>query len=337
MAEMTTYDYILPMKQSRRLVFITYPGAFLLDFAGPSAVFTTASRLSAEPLYEVTVAAPGGGQIVHGCGTSVVTVDLSTVQIGPRDTVIVIGARAKALGVVMRDRAVLEAVVASSETAERCGSVCSGAFVLAAAGVLNGRCAATHWEGQEQLAAHFPQISVDADALYVIDGRLWTSAGVTTGIDMALAMLECDHGRELKSRVARQLVVYSHRPGHQSQFSDLLVAQVEADERFGGLIEWLSQRLLNQSLNGSVRVADMAAFMAMSERSFYRQFVAMFAQTPGKLYERLRLSVAKDLIEAGASTKQTASKIGFRSETAFRSAFRTRFGVPPGLHRRMHG
>ena len=325
------FSYILPMSKTRRLVFVTYPGAFLLDFAGPAAVFTTASRLSAEPLYEHVIAAPAGGQVVHGCGTTVATVALPTLQFSRRDTVIVIGAHAQPLGVAMRDQQMLEAVVAASATAERYGSVCSGAFVLAAAGLLNDRHAATHWAGQDQLALRYPHVNVDPDALYVTDGRLWTSAGVTTGIDMALAMVECDHGRELKSQVARQLVVYSHRPGHQTQFSELLLAQVEADERFGGLIEWLMHRL-----NGSVRVADMAAFMAMSERNFYRQFVAVFTQTPSKLYERLRLDAARKLIEAGAPAKQAAGRIGFRSETAFRSAFKARFGVTPGLHRRMH-
>lgn len=318
------------MRNERRVVFLTYAGASLLDYAGPAAVFSTASRSSPTANYELIIASPGGWPVVHGCGTPVGTTDLNALRFGPDDTVIVIGAYEKALAAAMRDGDLKAALLAASTRAERYGSVCSGAFVLAAAGLLDGRRAATHWAGQKRLASDYPKVQVDADALYVVDQQLWTSAGVTTGIDMALAMVELDYGRELKSMVAKQLVVYAHRPGHQSQFSDLLLAQVQADERFRPLIQWLMNRL-----DGAVKVAEMADFMAMSERSFFRQFVAAFGETPAKLHERLRLNAAKQLLEAGAAIKRVVGQVGFRSEAAFRSAFKARFGVTPGLHQRM--
>jgi len=154
---------------------------------------------------------------------------------------------------------------------------------------------------------------------------------VAAGIDMALAIVEVDHGALLRSKVARQLVVYSHRPGHQSQFSGLLTAQVKADERYSGLIEWLSNRL-----DKTTKVSEMAGHLGVSDRSFHRHFTKTFSQTPAKFLEQLKLEASKELIEAGQPIKIVATSIGFKSESAFRSAFKNKFGVTPTLYAKIH-
>ena len=169
-----------------------------------------------------------------------------------------------------------------------------------------------------------------ADALYVNEGKLWTSAGVTTGIDMALAMLERDLGSALKSAVARQLIIYAHRPGHQTQFSDLLAAQAKEDERFAGLTAWL-----RESVAREVPVEAMAASVGMSPRTFHRRFVESFGQTPAKFFEFLRLDSARAFLEAREPVGSVARRVGFRSESAFRAAFKAQFGVTPQLYREM--
>ena len=220
---------------------------------------------------------------------------------------------------------------AASRKAERYGSVCTGAFILGKAGLLDGRRATTHWAGRGRLDAFSKGLVIDTDALYVADGKLWTSAGVAAGIDMALAIVEVDHGALLKSKVAKQLVVYSHRPGHQSQFSELLTAQVKAHERYAALIDWLST-----CLDKTTKVSEMAQFLGMSERSFSRHFTKAFNKTPSKLLEHLKLEAGKNLIEAGRPINIVASSVGFRSESAFRSAFKAQFGVTPTLYAQMH-
>jgi transcriptional regulator GlxA family with amidase domain len=215
---------------------------------------------------------------------------------------------------------------------ERIGSVCSGTFLLARAGLLDGRRATTHWAACERFRQMFPAVRLEPDALYVQDGDLWTSAGVTTGIDMALAMVGGDHGALLAAKVARQLVVYSHRPGHQSQFSSLLDAQTRATVEFAGLIDWVQARL-----EQPIRIAEMAAEMGMSERSFLRKFKEATGEPPSKYLDRLRIEKARVLLAAGASIKQTTLQVGFQSEAAFRSAFTARIGVSPSHYAKMQG
>lgn len=328
---MTSFDYILPMTKIRRIIFITYEGAELLDLAGPSSVFSTASRLSGKSLYSLVTASLRGGIVRHGCGTSVDTVQLGKLKISKRDTLLVVGAYADCLGNAMRDTKLVAMITEIAKQAERIGSICTGAFILGEAGILSGKRAATHWAGQRQLNELYPEVLLDEDSLYVVDGKLWTSAGVTAGIDMALAMVCSDHGVELKSQIAKQLVVYAHRPGHQSQFSQLLVAQATADERFTPLLDWLHRRL-----DKPTRVVEMADFVGMSERSFHRAFTASFETSPSKFFEQMRLDASKEFLESGLSVKQVMAITGFKSEAAFRKAFRAKYGITPGMHRRMH-
>jgi len=316
------------MLERRRIIFLTYTGAELLDLTGPSAVFTTANRASGQRLYEIVVAARETGSVTHSCGITLATVSPGDLDIGPRDTVLVIGADTRPLIGAMADADLAQCLTRASIRAERFGSICTGVFILAATGLAAGRTVATHWSAAARLCKLFPDTIYDADRLYVNDGRLWTSAGVTTGIDMALSMLERDHGAALKAAVARQLVVYSHRPGHQSQFSDLLTAQAKENERFLGLTAWL-----RESTGKPISVEHMADRLGMSPRTFHRRFVGDFGQTPAKFFERIRLDAARGLLEAHMPVANVAHAVGFQSESAFRSAFKAQFGVTPRLYR----
>jgi transcriptional regulator GlxA family with amidase domain len=331
---MTKIAYILPMsaqpRTPRRIVFVAYPGFELIDLSGPSSVFSTANRLARTDLYRIVVASPHGGAIATSCGPDIATTACKKLRISKADTVLAMGAYAKPLIEAMASPAIASVLRRASSRAERYGSVCAGTFLLAAAGLLPGRRVATHWRGCEPLRQQCPDAVVEAEALYIADERLWTSAGGTTGIDMALAMLERDHGKALMGAVARQLVVYAHRPGHQSQFSSVLEAQVAADGAFADLIAWLQS-----NLDASVKVAQMAARAGMSERNFYRRFTAVIGIGPSKYLERMRLDAAKQRLESGEAVKTVAARIGFKSESAFRSAFAERFGVTPAHHQRM--
>jgi transcriptional regulator GlxA family with amidase domain len=316
------------MTYPRRVIFLTYAGGELLDLVGPSSVFSTANRVFGHKHYDVIIASPCGGIVKHSGNIGVDTMIIEDLAFGATDTVLIVGAERKPLARAIADAQLKSALVRAATQCERIGSICSGVFVLAGAGLIDGKQVATHWSASDELGVMFPQVLCNAAALYVTDGKLWTSAGVTTGIDMALAMLEADHGSALKISVARQLVVYAHRPGYQSQFSDLLVAHAKTNERFTGLIDWLATHT-----NRAISVEEMADYVGMSLRTFHRQFTATFDETPGKTFENLRLDAARGLIEQGASIGGVTTQTGFRSESAFRSAFKTRFGVTPLMYR----
>jgi transcriptional regulator GlxA family with amidase domain len=318
------------MTKSRRIVFLAYDGFELLDLSGPSAVFSTANILSRSPLYETLVASPRGGRVASSCGVCVDTRPCAGLRFRAGDTVLAMGAYAGPLGEAMASRTLLSALKRASKAADRYGSVCAGTFLLGEAGLLSGRRAVTHWRGCAILAERYPDATVEADALYVVDDRLWTSAGVATAIDMALCMLERDHGARLMGMVARQLVVYAHRPGNQSQFSALLEAQSAADSVFSDVVAWLAR-----NPDKPLRVADMAAKARMSERTFHRRFTEATGLGPAKYFERMRLETAKRYLEAGQPAKTVAARVGYASESAFRSAFAARFGVTPAHHQRM--
>jgi transcriptional regulator GlxA family with amidase domain len=316
------------MLESRRIIFLTYDSAELLDLAGSSAVFSTANRISGKALYEIVVASALKGSVVHSCGVALAAEEIDGLELGSADTVLVIGADTRPLVAAMASAGLRNCIKAAAEQAERFGSICTGVFILAAAGLLRGKLVATHWAATSQLGRLYADINCDPDALYITDGKLWTSAGVTTGIDMALAMLERDHGAALKAAVARQLVVYAHRPGHQSQYSDLLAAQSKEDERFSGLTAWLREHT-----GTLISVQGMADYVGMSVRTFHRRFFDSFGQTPARFFEAMRLDTARHLLEAQMPVAGVARRSGFQSESAFRAAFKAHFGVTPQLYR----
>lgn len=324
---MTIKVYIRPMIKTRRIIFLIYEGFELLDFSGPASVFNTASRWAGEAIYSVVVVSETGGNISTDGGVEINTIPVSDIHFRATDTVLCVGANEDALYSVMANHVLQNFVVKAARKVERYGSVCTGTFILAEAGLLENRKVATHWRACDLLSKSFEHVQVQADALYVVDGRLWTSAGVTTGIDMSLAMVEQDHDAALMGAVAKSLVVYAHRPGHQSQFSMVLDAQTASKGMFADMISWLEDRL-----GMSIKVEDMARFVNMSTRTFSRKFTNSIGVPPAKFLEIRRLERAKEYLEAGMSVKQTIALVGFKSASAFRTTYRVRFGVTPSFH-----
>jgi transcriptional regulator GlxA family with amidase domain len=229
----------------------------------------------------------------------------------------------------MRDPALLAFVRAAGAASRRVTSVCSGAYVLAAAGLLEGRRATTHWSRAEDFARRFPAVRLEPDRIWIRDGAVWTSAGITAGIDLALAMIDEDLGEAVARRTAQQLVVYHRRPGGQSQFSALLEMDAGGG-RFGPLLTWM-----RENLAGPLTVERLAARAAMSERHFARAFAAETGLTPAKAVERLRLEAARSAVETGGRPiEAVAREAGFADPERMRRAFLRAFGQPPQALRR---
>jgi transcriptional regulator GlxA family with amidase domain len=315
-----------------RVVLLAYPGAQVLDVSGPAAVFSGANRFAPSPRYEVVVASSRGGVIETGGSVSIDTRAL--VSLSPRsgDIVLVVGGDDRAVIAALGDDVLRRWVVRAARVASRWGSVCSGTFVLAECGLLDGKRVATHWDGTAALARRYPTIDVDAEALYVVDGRTWTSAGVTTGIDMALAMVEEDHGARVAADIAQRLVLYGRRPGFQSQFSPLLRAQSESDAPFVALVDWI-QAHLDERLD----VECLARRAKQSPRDFHRKFVRATGKTPARFVEDLRLEQARTLLAHSMNLKQIAADTGFGSAVRLSRAFERRFGIKTTVFRELHG
>lgn len=315
---------------AKKLVILCFDHAQILDVTGPAQVFASVNKAYGRPEYEITLASPEGTSTAMCCGIRLETVPYTEIE-GPVHTFIVAGGdgiRAAA------EKDTLRAWVKTmADGAERVASVCTGTFLLAAAGVLAGKRAATHWRATRALARMYPDIKVDEEALYVEDGRFWTSAGVTAGIDMSLAIVERDHGRALAMEIARRLVVYARRPGFQSQFSTLLEGQVKSTSTIAKAVDWMSQ-----NMGGNISVADAADAAGMSERSFHRKFVAEMGTTPARYLERLRLDAARALLEKpDMPVKSVAASSGFGSSARLIQVFEKRFGLSPTAYRKLHG
>jgi transcriptional regulator GlxA family with amidase domain len=323
----------LPMQ---RIAFVVYPGFELLDASGPASVFNGANQLLREDgrpaAYEVEMVSPEGGPVTSSSGIAVETRGLRSLSGNPPDTLLVAGAEKAPLLRAMADTRLLDELPRLVGRARRFGSVCTGAFVLAACGLLHGRRVATHWDACRALAQAYPALDVDPDSLFRADGRLWTSAGVTAGIDMALAMVARDLGAAIAGQVAKRLVLYARRPGYQSQFSPVLQAQAKADSPFGALVEWI-----HANLDAALDVPVLAERAGLTERTFHRRFLAATGQTPARFVELARLDAARMLLSRGMSLKAVAARVGLFPVSRFTRAFERRFGVNPRLYRDMHG
>jgi len=318
-----------------QIAFIVYPGFELLDVSGPASVFNGANHAlkgQGKPaFYAIMLASAEGGAVESSSGVAVETRPVAGLRPDEARTVLVAGAEREYLLPAVADAALRAALPQLAAKAERFGSVCTGGFLLAALGLLDGRRVATHWDSCEPLAKTFPAVTVDPDALYVVDGRLWTSAGVTTGIDMALAMVACDLDAGVAGEVAKRLVLYARRPGYQSQFSPVLTAQVKGDSPFADLIGWMQA-----NLDAPLDVPSLAARAGLTERTFHRRFVAATGQTPGRFVEIARLDAARMLLTRGLPLKTVAAQVGLFPSARLAEAFERRFGVPPRLFRDMH-
>ncbi|KKB12221.1 AraC family transcriptional regulator [Devosia geojensis] len=319
----------------QHVVIAVYPDFELLDAAGPASVFASANHALAEDgephRYAVHLVSPTGGAVPSSSGVVVETKALGQV---PRqlDTILVAGAEAGAITAAARTPELGRWLSRSASSVRRLGSVCAGTFVLAAAGLVDGKRVATHWSACEPLARLYPSLTVDADALYVVEGNVWTSAGVTTGIDMALAMVNEDLGGMIASRVAERLVLYARRPGYQSQFSPLLRAQAKADGPFADLLVWAQA-----NLDTALDVPSLAARVSLSERTFHRRFVAAMGETPARYIETVRLDAARILLSQDLPLKEIARRVGLAPTARFTQVFQRRFGVTPRLFRETHG
>lgn len=304
-------------------------GVQTLDLAGPAEVFAAASRHAGRRLYDVVVAAVGRGPVATSAGFAVSATPLAALRPTPRDTVLVAGGDDAAIRGALADGRAAAWVKRAYPVCERMGSVCSGTFVLAAAGLLDGRRAATHWSACERLARFAPRATVDRDAIFVTDGKLWTSAGVTTGIDMALAMVEADHGAALVDEVAARLVLYARRPGFQAQWSPALTAQREASAPLAAVVAWAREHV-----GGPLDVAALARRAGTSPRTFHRRCVAHLGTTPARLVAQLRLERARTLLVTSAlSHKEIAAHCGLRDGAELARLVRRRLGVSPGEYR----
>lgn len=309
----------------RQIGFLIFEGFQILDAAGPISVFEMPTRGLAPPPYRLTAYSLEGGPVRASCGTAMMT---DAVPEGlALDTLIVSGG--EGTQDAMRDEHLLSAVRDLSNRARRTCSVCSGSFILAAAGLLNGRRATTHWRRSDSFARAFPDTTVLADRIYVQDGPFWTSAGITAGIDLALALVEEDLGEDVSRRAARELVVHQRRHGGQSQFSVLQDVRM-ASGRFDDLIGWI-----RTNLHADISVEMLADRAAMSARNFARVFRAETGTTPARFVEKLRLEAARQCVEAtGLSLQEIARQTGFDDPERMRMAFVRVFGQPPMVLRR---
>jgi transcriptional regulator GlxA family with amidase domain len=300
----------------RTVEILTFPAGQLLDVAGPLQVFATANELVAArgdaPLYAVRVVSADAPNVVTSAGLGLAVAPLRAS--GKLDTLLVAGG--PGVHAAAENPAVLNWLRRRAGRARRVASVCTGAFLLAAADLLNGRRAATHWRHCAELASRHPAIRVEADPIYVRDGSVWTSAGVTAAIDLALALVEEDAGRALSLAVARHLVMFLKRPGGQAQFSTVLSLQ-GAEDRFGDLHAWMSGRL-----NGDLSLPALARKAGMSERSFSRHYAQSTGLTPARAVERLRVEAARRLLsDTRLPVKRIAARCGFGSEETLRRSF----------------
>jgi len=306
---------------TRELAIVIFPGFQLLDAAGPIAAFEIAERYRPDA-YSATVLSASGGAVESSAGVAFSTEPLPDKTF---DTILVVGGDGTR---ALADLAEIVEWLKKTPT-RRHASVCSGAYLLAEAGLLEGRRATTHWGSTDDFARRYPKVKLDADRIFIRDGNVWTSAGITAGIDLALALVEDDLGLTVARRTAQQLVVHQRRPGGQSQFSALIDLGGRSG-RFAELMDWMRQRLAEP-----LTVERLAEKAAMSPRNFARAFSAETGTTPAKAVERLRLEAARTEVEAGhAPIDRVAEAVGFGDPERMRRAFLRAFGQPPQALRR---
>ena len=303
---------------------LIFPDFQLLDAAGPISTFEIAARFaSADPTIKTLAVTPGPVRSTSG-------VEMLARGLKPSSaitTLIVVG------GEGVRTAATCERTLAfvrgMAKRGIRIASVCSGAYILAEAGLLDGRRSTTHWQRTRQFVATYPKVKLEADRIYTRDGNIWTSAGITAGIDMSLAMVAEDYGDDIAQQTAKQLVLYHRRSGGQSQFSSLLELKAPTG-RFGSLLAWAREHL-----DAPLTVEDMAEQAGMSSRHFTRAFIAETGTTPSKAVERLRIEVARQRVQSSSEAiERVAETTGFRDPERMRRAFIRAFGQPPQSLRR---
>jgi transcriptional regulator GlxA family with amidase domain len=309
---------------ARTIAILIFPQFQLLTAVGPIAVFEAAARACTHPPYRLRVVAPAAGAVTSSSGVQLMAEKFTGAAV---DTLIVAGGRGTRE--TSASPQTLKFIRDTARRARRTTSVCSGAFLLAESGLLDNRRATTHWERASEFARAFPQVLLESDRIFMRDGAVWTSAGISAGIDLALALVAEDLGEDVAKRAAQQLVVHYRRPGGQSQFSALLPPD-RHQGRFSPVLTWAQERLHER-----LSVERLAERAAMSARHFARAFVTETGMTPAKAIERLRLEAARERVEGGAEPIEAiATRTGFGDPERMRRAFIRAFGHPPQALRR---
>jgi transcriptional regulator GlxA family with amidase domain len=306
----------------QRIGFALFPGFQMMSLAAAS-VFEFANPLLPKPMYEVSYLSETGGPVAGSFGLTVHTQKFGR---RPLDTLVVGGAA----GVAPSMPALLRFVRKAAQSSRRVASICTGAFILAEAGLLDGRRATTHWLFARELQQRFPRVKMEEDRIFIIDGQIWTSAGMSAGIDLALAMVEKDLGADIARNVAQQLVVYHRRAGGQSQFSALLELEPKSDR-----IQ-IALTYAKSHLKSPLSVEELAAAANLSPRQFSRAFRAETGQSPAKAVEHLRVEAARLMMEQTRHPIEVvARETGFADRERMRRAFLRAFGQPPQVMRRL--
>jgi transcriptional regulator GlxA family with amidase domain len=312
----------------RDILIVATDECLLSEPAGIADIFQMANELGPSdprhPPYKVSVATTQRHRVAHGRSGLSLLADASLAELrasDPRDTVIVAGR-----GVSLEERAVLASwFKAAAPHSRRVVSICAGAFILALAGLLDGRKATTHWKSLDELQAEYPKVDVQKGPIYVRDGKIWTSAGASSGFDLSLALVEEDRGFAVAKAVAQYLVMYLRRPGGQSQFSSYLAAQADADGPIRAVQSWAMEHL-----SSDLSVEALAARAAMSPRNFARVFARQTGTTPARFVEDVRLEAARQRLEMGKETiEEVAKSCGLAGGLALRRVFERDLGVSP--------
>jgi len=314
----------------KHVVILGFEGIMGLDLVGPMEAFGTARvnspKRGTEPCYRVTIAALAAKTFRSEFGLAF-TAETSLFDVRNMDTLIIPG------GVGLRlanDHRELSAWLKEwAGSIRRIASICTGIYGLAPSGLLNGRRVATHWKFAADLARRYPKLKVNPRSIYERDGKFWTAAGVTAGIDLSLALIEEDFGPEVALAVARELVVYIKRSGGQEQYSEPLQFQVESRSRFADLVPWMLAHL-----GQDLCVEELAGFVSLSPRQFSRRFTQEFGSSPASFVRRLRLDEARQRLSAPECTVEgVARSVGFSDSDSFRRAFERCFGIAPSAYR----
>lgn len=304
---------------------LIFPDFQLLDAAGPISVFEIAARCTGKTTTGIRVLAVKAGPVRSSSGVEMMARDLKSAN--AISTLVVAGG----VGVAGASRCEITRAFVQrlARRGVRVASICSGAYVLAEAGLLDGKRATTHWGRTRDFVVRYPKVKFEPDQIFTRDGSVWTSAGITAGIDLALAMVTEDHGDAVAQDTARQLVLYHRRSGGQSQFSSLLELKAP-NGRFGPLLAWA-----RENLDSPLTVEDLAEHAGMSSRHFARAFTAETGTTPSKAIEKLRIEVARERVQSSSEAIElVAQSTGFRDPERMRRAFIRAFGQPPQSLRR---
>jgi transcriptional regulator GlxA family with amidase domain len=319
----------MPKPHPRRIVMLAFEDAQLLDITGPLQILAAVNdeRPKDEPAYAITLAARVRGELKTSSGLKLVAdasyIDPPKDLFANIDTLLVTGG--EGTEPAMRDKELIAVIREAAPKSRRVASVCTGAFLLAAAGLLKNRRATTHWATAHLLAKTFPDTNVDPDAIFIRDGNIWTSAGVTAGMDLALALVREDFGDEMALKIARRHVMFMMRPGGQSQFSAHLAPDAYPQTRLATLLRWIPE-----NMNGDLDIAALAARANMSERSFARIFRKETGETPAHYVERVRLDGARRLLAGSAlPVSSVATRSGFGSEERMRRVFQRHLKISP--------